>query len=147
MSTLRQAAYGLALLVAIALLIWGSYQQSQAAQARAKADAGRIATLEQRSARQAQTIITLGADIAAQRLAQQSLQNTRADLQQANAVHQMLKKETVRNDPPAQNWAAQPLPALTRRLHQRPAITGTAGYRAFLSSRNTLQPAAGGADR
>jgi len=147
MTTLRQAAYGVALLLAIALLIWGSYQQSQAAQARAKADAGRIATLEQHSARQALTIINLGADIAAQRLAQQSLQNTRADLQQANAMHQVQKKETVRNDPPAKNWAAQPLPALTRRLHQRPAITGTAGYRAFLSGRNTLHPAAGGADR
>ncbi|XXF10919.1 DUF2570 domain-containing protein [Pseudomonas sp. D2-3] len=147
MSTLRQAAYGLALLLAIALLIWGSYQQSQAAQARAKADAGRIATLEQRSARQAQTIITLGADIAAQRLAQQNLQNTRADLQQANAVHQVQKMETVRNDPPAHNWAAQPLPAVTRSLHQRPAITGAAGYRAFLSGRNALHPATGGAGR
>lgn len=147
MSTLRQAAYGFALLLAIALLIWGSYQQSQAAQARAKADAGRIATLEQRSARQAQTIISLGADIAAQRLAQQGLQNNRADLQQANATHQVQKKETVRNDPSAQNWAAQPLPALTRRLHQRPAITGTAGYRAFLSGRDALHPATGGADR
>lgn len=147
MSTLRQAAYGVALLLAIALLIWGSYQQSQAAQARAKADAGRIATLEQRNTRQAQTIIALGADIAAQRLAQQGLQNNRADLQQANATHQVQKKETVRNDPPAQNWAAQPLPALTRRLHQRPAITGTAGYRAFLSGRDALHPATGGADR
>ncbi len=147
MTTLRQAAYGLALLLAIALLIWGSYQQSQAAQARATADAAHIATLEQRSARQAQTIINLGADIAAQRLAQQTLQNNRADLQQANATHQVQKKETVRNDPPAQNWAAQPLPALTRRLHQRPAITGTAGYRAFLSGRDALHPATGGADR
>jgi len=146
-TTLRQAAYGLALLLAIALLIWGSYQQSQATQARAKADAERIATLEQRSARQAQTIINLGADIAAQRLAQQSLQNTRADLQQANAVHQVQKKEIVRNDPPAQNWAAQPLPALTRRLHERPAITGAAGYRAVLSGRNALHPATGGAGR
>ncbi|PZW46374.1 DUF2570 domain-containing protein [Pseudomonas sp. URMO17WK12:I2] len=147
MSTLRQAAYGFALLLAIALLIWGGYQQSQAAQARATDDAERIATLEQRNTRQAQAIITLGANIAAQRLAQQSMQNNRADLQQANAVHQVQKKETVRNDPPAQNWAAQPLPALTRRLHQRPAITGTAGYRAFLSGRNALHPAAGGADR
>ncbi|WP_027908734.1 phage P2 LysB-like protein [Pseudomonas sp. URMO17WK12:I4] len=138
MTTLRQAAYGVALLLAIALLIWGSYQQSQAAQARATADAAHIATLEQRSARQAQTIINLGADIAAQRLAQQSLQNNRADLQQANATHQVQKKETVRNDPPAQNWAVQPLPALTRRLHQRPAITGTADYRAFLSGRDAL---------
>ncbi|SFI43440.1 phage lysis regulatory protein, LysB family [Pseudomonas argentinensis] len=147
MSTLRQAAYGFALLLAITLLIWGSYQQGQAAQARAKADAERITTLEQRSARQAQTIISMGADIAAQRLAQQSLQNTRADLQQANAVHQVQKKETVRNDPPAQNWAAQPLPALTRRLHERPAITGATGYRAFLSGRDAVHPAAGGTDR
>ena len=147
MTTLRQAAYGVALLLAIALLIWGSYQQSQAAQARAKADAGRIATLEQHSARQALTIINLGADIAAQRLAQQSLQNTRADLQQANAMHQVQKKETVRNDPPAKNWAAQPLPALTRRMHERPAITGAAGYRAFLSGRDALHPTTGGAGR
>lgn len=147
MTTLRQAAYGLALLAAIALLIWGNYQQREAAQARADQAAVQIRTLEQRNTRQAQTIINLGADIAAQRLAQQSLQNTRAELQQATATHQVQKKETVRNDPPAQNWAAQPLPALTRRLHERPAITGAAGYRAFLSGRNALHPAAGGADR
>jgi len=144
---LRQAAYCLPLLLAMALVTWGSYQQSQAAKAQAKADAERIATLEQRSNRQAKTIINLGADIAAQRLAHQKLQNTRAELQQATAAHQVQKKETVRNDPPAQNWAAQPLPALTRRLHERPAITGAASYRAFLSGRNALHPAAGGADR
>lgn len=147
MTTLRQAAYALALLAATALLIWGNYQQSQAAQARADQAAERITALEQRNTRQAQTIINLGADIAAQRLAQQSLQNTRAALQQATATHQVQKKETVRNDPPAQNWAAQPLPALTRRLHERPAITGAAGYRAVLSGRDALHPAAGGADR
>ena len=147
MTTLRQAAYGLALLAAISLLIWGNYQQSQAAQARADQAAAQIRTLEQRNTRQAQTIINLGADIAAQRLAQQNLQNTRAELQQATATHQVQKKEIVRNDPPAQNWAAQPLPALTRRLHERPAITGATGYRAVLSGRNALHPAAGGADR
>ncbi len=144
MSTLRQALYGLALLGALSLLLWGNYQQSQAAQARAGLAAQQIAMLEQRNSRQAQTIVALGADIAAQRLSQQKLQDTRAELQQLGTTHQVHKQETVRHDPPAQNWAVQPLPDLTRRLHQRPAITGAAGYRALMSSRNALHPASSG---
>lgn len=141
MTTLRQAAYGLALLAAAALLIWGTYQQSQAAQARADQAAAQIRTLEQRSTRQAQTIINLGANIAAQRLAQQSLQQTQTAVGLAQANHQVKKKEIQREDIDYREWAARPLPDTARRLQQRPALTGADGYLQLMSRRNAMRAA------
>jgi LysB family phage lysis regulatory protein len=143
MTTLRQAIYGVALLGALSLLLWGTYQQGQAAQARAERDAERIAQLTQRSARQAASIIRLGGELGAQRLAQQGLQTTQADVRQQHAASQLHKQETRRNDPSFSDWSSQPLPGPARRLHERPALSGAHGYREWLSRRNALQPAAG----
>lgn len=143
MTTLRQALYGAALIGALSLLLWGNYQQGQAAQARAERDAERIAQLTQRSARQAASIIRLDGELAAQRLAQQGLQTTQTDVRQQHAASQLHKQETRRNDPSFSDWSSQPLPGPARRLHERPALTGAHGYREWLSRRNALQPAAG----
>ncbi|EIU1687346.1 DUF2570 domain-containing protein [Pseudomonas aeruginosa] len=145
MTTLRQSLYGLALLGALALLLWSTYQQHQAAEARAERDAQLIDQLKQRSARQAASIIRMGNELAAQRIAQQGLQLAQADVRQQHATSQLQKQETRRNDPSFSDWGHQPLPGAARRLHERPSLTGADSYRRWLSRRNALQPAAGGA--
>jgi LysB family phage lysis regulatory protein len=145
MTTLRQSLYGLALLGALALLLWSTYQQHQAAEARAERDANRISTLQQRNTRQANAIISMGNELAAQRAAQQGLQTAQADVRQQHASSHLQKQEIRRNDQTFADWSAQPLPAAARRLHERPALTGASGYREWLSRRNALQPAASGA--
>lgn len=145
MTTLRQSLYGLALLGALALLLWSTYQQHQAAEARAERDADRITSLQQRNARQAASITRMGSELAAQRAAQQGLQTAQADVRQQHATSQIQKQEISRNDPSFSDWGRQPLPGAARRLHERPALTGASGYRDWLSRRNALQPAASGA--
>lgn len=145
MTTLRQSLYGLALLGALALLLWSTYQQHQAAEARAERDADRITSLQQRNARQAASITRMGSELAAQRAAQQGLQTAQADVRQQHATSQIHKQETRRNDQTFADWSAQPLPAAARRLHERPALTGASGYRDWMSRRNALQPASSGA--
>ena len=145
MTTLRQSLFGLALLGALALLLWSTYRQHQAALARAERDADRITTLQQRNTRQANAIIRMGGELASQRLAQQSMQIAQADVRQQHAASQIQKQETRRNDQTFADWSAQPLPAAARRLHERPALTGADAYRTWLSRRNALQPAASSA--
>jgi LysB family phage lysis regulatory protein len=145
MTTLRQSLYGLALLGALALLLWSTYQQHQAAEARAERDAQVITALQQRNTRQANAIIRMGSELAAQRAAQQGMQTAQADVRQQHAASQIQKQEISRNDPSFSDWGQQPLPAAARRLHERPALTGASGYRAWLSRRNAMQPAASGA--
>jgi LysB family phage lysis regulatory protein len=145
MTNLRQSLYGLALLGALALLLWSTYQQHQAAEAKAERDALLIDQLKQRSARQANAIIRMGGELAAQRAAQQGMQTAQADVRQQHATSQIQKQETRRNDQTFADWSAQPLPDAARRLHERPALTGADAYRTWLSRRNALQPAASGA--
>ncbi|MCQ4314483.1 DUF2570 domain-containing protein [Stutzerimonas zhaodongensis] len=124
--------------IAMALALNFQAQRIDAEAARADLATERQQKLEQRNERQAATIIRLGGEVAAQRADQLSLQQTTSDLHQAHATDQLKKKDRQRHDPPLQNWADQPLPDAARRLHQRPAITGAAGYRQWLSGRDAL---------
>jgi len=147
MTNARQLLYGLALVGALCLLIWVQQQRIEAAQTRADLASERLQTAKQRNARQATTITRLTSEVAAQRLDQQALQLTIADLRQAHATDQLKKKERRREDPTHATWAAQPLPDAARRLHERPAITGAAGYRQWLSGRDALHAGPGGAEQ
>jgi len=142
MTTARQLLYGLGLVAALCLLIWIQQQRIDTAQAQADLANERLQTAQQRNANQAATITRLGSEVASQRLDQQALQLTIADLRQAHATDQLKKKERRREDPTHATWAAQPLPDAARRLHQRPAITGAAGYRQWLSDRDALHAGA-----
>ncbi|TDL95683.1 DUF2570 domain-containing protein [Stutzerimonas stutzeri ATCC 17588 = LMG 11199] len=144
MTTARQLFYGLALVAALCLLVWIQQQRIDAAQAQADLAAERLQTAQQRNANQAATITRLTGEVAAQRLDQLALQQTLSDLRQAQATDQLKKKERRREDPTHATWAAQPLPDAARRLHQRPAITGAAGYRQWLSDRDALHAGASG---
>lgn len=145
MTTARQLFYGLALVAALCLLVWIQQQRIDTAQAQADLATKRLQTAQQRNERQSATIVRLGSELATQRLDQLALQQTIADLHQAYATDQLKKKEHRREDPGHQNWADQPLPDAARRLHKRPAITGAAGYRQWLSNRDALHAGASGA--
>jgi len=135
------------LIITLALAVWIQQQRIDAAQAQADLATERLATAQQRNARQAATITRLAGEVATQRLDQQALQQTIADLHQAHATDQLKKKERRREDPTHATWAAQPLPDAARRLHQRPAITGAAGYRQWLSGRDALHAGPGSAEQ
>lgn len=145
MTIARQLLYGLALVAALCLLIGVQQQRIEAAQTRADLASERLQTAQQRNANQAATITRITSEVAAQRLDQQALQQTIAGLHQAHATDQLKKKERRREDPTHATWAAQPLPDAARRLHKRPAITGAAGYRQWLSGRDALHAGPSGA--
>ncbi|HAG18308.1 MAG TPA: DUF2570 domain-containing protein [Pseudomonas sp.] len=147
MTTARQLLYGLALVAALCLLVWIQQQRIDTAQAQADLAIERLQTAHQRNTRQAATISRLTGEVAAQRLDQLALQQTLSDLRQAHATDQLKKKERRSEDPTHATWAAQPLPDAARRLHQRPAITGAAGYRQWLSGRDALHAGPGGASQ
>lgn len=147
MTTLRQALYGAALLGALALLLWGTYQRSQAEQGRTALAQEKLATVTARSERQAATIVRLSGEVHAQRLTQESLQTNIDGLRQAFAATQLTKQEIRRNDPSFSDWDSRPLPGTARRLHERPAISGADDYRQWLSGRHGLHPQPSGANK
>lgn len=147
MTTLRQALYGLALLGALTLLIWGGYQRLQAEQGRSALAQEKLANVTARSARQAASIIRLGGEVHAQRLAQQSLQLQLDGLRQAHATDQLKKQEIRRDDPSFSDWGARPLPGAARRMHARPGFTGADDYRKWLPGRHGLHPQPSGANK
>lgn len=145
MTALRPWMQSMLLIITLALAVWIQQQRIDTAQAQADLATERLQTVQQRNARQADTITRLTGEVAAQRLDQLALQQTLSDLRQAHATDQLKKKERRREDPTHATWAAQPLPDAARRLHQRPAITGAAGYRQWLSGRDALHAGPGGA--
>lgn len=142
MSTLRQALYGIALMGALSLLLWGYYQRDQAAAATlALADQQRQ-DAEARTERQANTITVLSDSLKAEREAQATLRTTQNQLRQGLATRQRQIEDLKRENQELREWADQLLPDAARRLRQRPAITGADAYRDWLSGRGAV-PAAG----
>lgn len=142
MTTLRQALYGVALLGALALLVWGYHQRGVAADAALALMDQRRQEAEDRSARQATTIGTLQASLQDERNAQAGLRTTQDQLRQGLAVRQRQIEDLKRENQELRDWAAQQLPGAARRLRQRPALVGAAAYRDWLSGRGAV-PAAG----
>lgn len=147
MTALRPWMQSMLLIITLALAVWIQQQRIDAAQAQADLATERLATAQQRNARQAATITRLAGEVATQRLDQLALQLTLSEMRQAYATDQLKKKERRREDPTHATWAAQPLPDAARRLHQRPAITGAAGYRQWLSGRDALHAGPGSAEQ
>ncbi len=147
MTVLRPWMQSMLLIITLALAVWIQQQRIDTAQAQADLATERLQTAKQRNTRQAATITRLTGEVATQRLDQLALQQTLSDLRQAYATDQLKKKERRREDPTHATWAAQPLPDAARRLHQRPAITGAAGYRQWLSGRDALHAEPGSAEQ
>lgn len=140
MTTLRQALYGAALLGALALLLWGNHQRSEAEQGRTALAQEQLANVNARIERDATTITTLRTTLASERQAQAALQQTGQDLRRELDVRKQQIKELKRENAELREWADAQLPAAARRLRQRPAITGADAYRDWLSGRNALHP-------
>ncbi len=140
MTTLRLALYGAALLGALALLLWGNHQQFEAEKGRTAVAQERLATVNARVERDTTTIATLRTTLADERQAQSTLQQLGQDLRRELDVRKQQIKELKRENAELREWAVAQLPAAARRLRQRPAITGAAAYRDWLSGRNALHP-------
>lgn len=142
MSTLRQALYGIALLGALALLIWGQQQRinvakgntelAKAAAEAARADADRNLT----------TANTLTNTLKQERDAQSALRTQQDQLRQGLAKRERTIKELKLENAELRSWATQPLPDVARRLRERPALTGADAYRQWMSGRSAV-PVAG----
>lgn len=145
MSPVRQALYGIALLGALGLLLWSQYQGNQANDARAALAAERQLQAEERIAAQDSTITKLNQTLEAERTAQASLRNTQNLLRQGLSERESQIEVLKRENSDLKQWAEQPLPDTARRLRQRPAITGAAAYRDWLSRSGALRSASGSA--
>ncbi|MDF3162835.1 Rz-like lysis system protein LysB [Pseudomonas proteolytica] len=142
MSTLRQALYGIALLAALALLIWGQQQRinvaegntelAKAAAKAARADADRNLT----------TANTLTNTLKQERDAQSALRTQQDQLRQSLAKRERTIEELKLENAELRTWATQPLPDAARRLRERPALTGADAYLQWVSGRGAV-PVAG----
>jgi LysB family phage lysis regulatory protein len=140
-STLRQALYGMALLGALALLIWGQQQRIDVAESQAELANATAKTAREDADRNLRTANTLTATLKQERDAQSTLRAQQDQLHQSLAKRERTIEELKRENDELRNWAAQPLPDAARRLRERPALTGTAAYRDWLSGRGAVPPA------
>ncbi|MEX5629012.1 Rz-like lysis system protein LysB [Pseudomonas marginalis] len=141
MSTLRQALYGLALLGALVLLIWAQETRIDVAEGKTERaqDAAKIARED--ADRNLETANTLTDTLKQERDAQSTLRAQQDQLRQSLAKRERTIEELKRENDELRKWADQPLPDAARRLRERPALTGAAAYRDWLSGRGALPPA------
>ncbi|WP_447891381.1 Rz-like lysis system protein LysB [Pseudomonas atacamensis] len=140
MSTLRQALYGVALLASIALLIWGQSQRIEVADTKVKLANQSASTARDRATRSEETAAQLKTSLQEERAAQAKLRGVQDQLRQGLAARQRTIEDLKRENAELRLWADQPLPDAARRVRQRPAITGAAAYRDWLSGRGALHP-------
>ena len=141
MSPLRLALYGIALLGALALLILG--QEARIDVAEGKTDLAKAAakTARDDADRNLATVNTLTSTLKQERDAQSQLRNQQDQLRQGLANRERTIEELKRENDELRNWADQPLPDAARRLRERPALTGAAAYRDWLSGRGAVRAA------
>ena len=142
MSTLRQVLYGIALLCALALFVWGQQQRiAVATQATALAQQD-AKTAREEAARNLTNANTLQNTLDQERQAQSQLRSLHDQLRQGLTLREQQIEVLKRENTVLRNWAAQSLPDVARRLRERPALTGADAYRQWLSGRGAV-PAAG----
>lgn len=141
MTRLRQFGYGLALLIALAGLLWIQHQRAQLAQSAADRAGDRATQAEQASAERQAAINELTTALADERSAQTRLRSQQDQIRQQLAARQQQIKELQHENQQLRDWAGVALPAAAQRLRQRPVITGAAGYTAWLSGSSAV-PAA-----
>lgn len=147
MSTLRQALYGLALLGALALLIWGQEQRIAIADKNTELAAKDAKNARDESDRNLATAEALHSSLQQERHAQSDLRTQQDLLRQSLAKRERTIEELKRENAELREWAAQLLPDIARRLRERPALTGADAYRQWLSGRGAMQPAGDGSNQ
>ena len=142
MSTLRQALYGLALLGALVLLIWVQETRIDVAEGKTERAQDAAKTARDDAARNLKTANTLADTLKQERDAQSLLRSQQDQLRLGLAKRERTIKELKLENDELRKWADQPLPDAARRLRERPALTGAAAYRDWLSGRGAV-PVAG----
>jgi len=142
MSTLRQALYGIALLGVLVLLIWAQETRIDVAEGETKRAQDAAKTARDDADRNLKTANTLTDTLKQERDAQSNLRAQQDQLRQSLAKRERTIKELKLENEELRDWASQPLPYAARRLRERPALTGAAAYRDWLSGRNSV-PSAG----
>ena len=133
MSTLRQALYGIALLGALALLIWGQQQRINTAESQADLAKSAAKTAREDADRNLATANTLTTTLKQERENQSALRAQQDQLRQGLAKRERTIEELKLENAELRTWATQPLPDAARRLRERPALTGADAYRQWLS--------------
>ncbi len=141
MSTLRQALYGLALLGALALLIWVQETRIDIAEGKTERAQDAAKTARDDADRNLKTANTLADTLKQERENQGALRTQQDLLRQGLAKRERTIEELKRENSELRDWATQLLPDAARRLRERPAITGAAAYRDWLSGRGAVPPA------
>lgn len=141
MSTLRQALYGIAFLVFLVLLIRG--QEARIDIAEGKTDLAKAAakTAREDADRNLATANTLTDTLKKERDAQSQLRSQQDHLREGLAKRERTIEVLKRENDELRKWADQPLPDAARRLRERPALTGAAAYRDWLSGRGAVRAA------
>lgn len=142
MSTLRQALYGIALLGALALLIWGQQQRINIAEGNTELAKAAAMTARADADRNLTTANTLTNTLKQERDAQSALRTQQDQLRQGLAKRERTIKELKLENAELRTWATQPLPDVARRLRERPALIGADAYRQWMSGRGAV-PVAG----
>jgi LysB family phage lysis regulatory protein len=133
--------YGIALLGALALLIWGQEARIDVAEGKTDLAKAVAKTARDDADRNLATVNTLTGTLKQERDAQSQLRNQQDQLRQGLANRERTIEELKRENDELRNWADQPLPDAARRLRERPALTGASAYRDWLSGRDTVRPA------
>ncbi|WP_337994301.1 Rz-like lysis system protein LysB [Pseudomonas sp. TNT2022 ID1044] len=141
MSTLRQLLYGVALLGALALLIWTQELRITVADKNTELATQDAKTAREDADRNLATAKTLQATLEQERSAQTTLRTQQDQLRQGLAKRELTIEALKRENAELRDWAAQSLPDAARRLRERPALTGADAYRQWLSGRGAVQPA------
>lgn len=141
MSNLRQALYGLALLGALALLIWVQETRIDIAEGKTERAQDAAKTARDDADRNLKTANTLADTLKQERDNQGALRTQQDLLRQGLAKRERTIEELKRENSELRDWATQLLPDAARRLRERPAITGAAAYRDWLSGRGAVPPA------
>jgi LysB family phage lysis regulatory protein len=135
----------IALVAALALLIWHQQTRIDAAEAHKALADERAEQAEQIAAQHQANADTLAATLATERTAQAQLQTRTDELRTLLAARQRDIEELKRENQELRDWADQPLPLAARRLRERPALSGADAYRDWLSRRDAVRAAGDGA--
>ena len=138
MSTLRQALFGIALLGALALLIWGQEARINVAEGKTELAKAAAKTAREEAERTLATANTLTDTLKQERENQSALRTQQDLLRQGLANRERTIEDLKRENAELRNWADQPLPDAARRLRERPALTGAAAYRDWMSGRGAV---------
>jgi LysB family phage lysis regulatory protein len=144
MSALRQALYGVALLGALALLIWGLQQRAALANTRAEQAFALLERSQEQTRQVAIHANTLAQKLSNERKAQANLRAQQDQLRQGLANRERTIEALKRENTELRIWSDQRLPDAARRLRERPALTGADAYRQWLSGRSAVPPASDG---